>query len=270
MKKKVKSVIRSVLPQRFIDQKYRTRCSSSQKIKQLKNKFKGERCFILGNGPSLNKCDLSLLEGEYTFGVNGIYYKHQSEGFKPTFYVVEDRHVMSDNLVEINDFDCEYKFFPVDYKHLLSNHKNCLFFNMDTGFYQKPSSYYSIPRFSMEADRVLYCGQSVTMINLQLAAYLGFDEVYLIGMDFSYDIPKSAVIEDTTITSTEDDPNHFHPDYFGAGKKWHDPQLDKVLLSYKMMDLIYKAQGKSIINATVGGKLELFERVDYYSIFQGD
>ena len=63
----------------------------------------------------------------------------------------------------------------------------------------------------------------------------GFSEVYLIGMDFSYSLPESTEIEGCNYTSQEDDPNHFHPDYFGKGKKWHDPQLDRVLLNYQLL-----------------------------------
>ncbi len=245
------------------------RFSSKGELRKLRNKFKGQRCFIVGNGTSLNKCDLTLLENEYSFAVNGIFYKTNEMGYKPTFYVVEDYHVMHDNLEEIKAYETEYRFFPTNYKHLFGNvGKNTLFFNMNTGYYQETSPNFGIPRFSADCSNEVYCGQSVTMMNLQLAHYLGFKEVYLIGMDFSYNIPDSAEVDKTVITSTEDDENHFHPDYFGKGKKWHDPQLDKVLNSYKMMKLVYESSDRSIYNATVGGKLEVFERVDYESLFK--
>ena len=138
---------------------------------------------------------------------------------------------------------------------------------MNTGFYRKESPNFGIPRFSTDAAKRLYCGQSVTMINLQLAFYMGFKEVYLIGMDFSYDIPDTAKIEGLEIVSTEDDTNHFHPEYFGKGKTWHDPQLDKVLRSYSMMKLVFESGGRKIYNATHGGKLELFERIDFSTLF---
>ncbi len=199
--------------------------------------------------------------------MNGIFYKTDETGYKPTFYVVEDKAVMKDNLERINLYDVEYKFFPTNYKKQISTRENTHFFRMNTGFYQESSYNYRIPRFSTDAARILYCGQSVTMINLQLAFYMGFDEVYLIGMDFDYKIPTSAVVDGLNILSTEDDENHFHPEYFGKGKTWHDPQLDRVLHSYKMMDLVYTSANKNIYNATVGGKLELFERVDFLSLF---
>ncbi|EKE75365.1 6-hydroxymethylpterin diphosphokinase MptE-like protein [Gallaecimonas xiamenensis] len=239
----------------------------TKKIRSLKGKFAGKRCFILGNGPSLNKVDLSLLKNEYSFAVNGIFYKTDECGYRPTFYVVEDKAVMADNIERINEYEAPYKFFPINYRSKVKNRKNCLFFRMNTGFYKECSPNYGVPRFSTDASRRLYCGQSVTMINLQLAHYLGFSEVYLIGMDFNYEIPKSAVVNGKEILSTEDDCNHFHPEYFGKGKTWHDPQLDKVLNSYKMMKIVYEASNRRIFNATVGGKLEVFERVDFDSLF---
>ena len=239
----------------------------SAELSNLKNKFKGERCFIVGNGPSLNKCDLNLLNDEFSFAVNGIFYKTKEMGYKPTFYVVEDTHVMADNVNEINQYHTDYRFFPTRYRKFISDHTDTYYFKLNRGFYEPHSENFQNPRFSKDATERLYCGQSVTIINLQLAYYLGFSEVYLIGMDFSYAIPDSAKVDGLDIESTEDDVNHFHPDYFGKGKKWHDPQLDNVLKSYIHCKEIYEADGRSIYNATIGGKLEVFDRVDYEGLF---
>lgn len=231
------------------------------------NAFKGKRCFIIGNGPSLNKNDLSLLENEYTFGVNSFYYKTRETGFRPYFYVVEDSSVMKENIEEIREYDVPFKFFPTNYKNLHPEQPNTFFFRMNRGFYEKSSPNYVVPRFSTDASDVLYCGQSVTYINLQLAYYMGFTEVYLIGMDFSYLIPDSHKRTGDVLLSDTDDPNHFHKDYFGKGKTWKDPKLDRVALNYKMAKLVYEATGRKIYNATIGGSLEIFERVDYDQLF---
>jgi hypothetical protein len=105
-------------------------------------------------------------------------------------------------------------------------------------------------------------------MNLQLAFYMGFSEVYLIGMDFSYAVPQSTTIEGANYTSNEDDPNHFHPEYFGKGKKWHDPMLDRVAMNYEKAKEAFGADGRTIYNATVGGKLEIFPRTEYASLFE--
>ncbi|MCG9737532.1 DUF115 domain-containing protein [Shewanella insulae] len=262
-----KFISKESIPYKIIEEPFWFGAASVSELKGLKDKFKGKRCFILGNGPSLNKCDLELLKNEYSFGVNGIFYKTKEMGYRPTFYVVEDSHVMKDNQQQINDYDVEYKFFPVNYKSYIRNRKNTYFFKMNEGFYVEHSPNYCVPRFSADISSTIFCGQSVTMLNFQIAYYLGFSEIYLIGMDFSYDIPSTATVNGNDIISNEDDVNHFHPDYFGKGKTWHDPHLDRVLNSYKMMKTIYEADSRKIFNATVGGKLEVFERVEYGSLF---
>jgi len=238
-----------------------------EKLNTYKNKFKGQRCFIVGNGPSLNKIDLNLLKKEYSFAVNGIFYKTDEMGYKPTFYVVEDQAVLRDNLDRINDYICDHSFFPSHYKSRLNIRDDMNFVDLDLGFYREFHPYYCKPRFSQDCSQVAYAGQSVTFFNMQLAFHLGFDKVYLIGMDFSYDIPDSTIIEGVKYLSQGADPNHFHPDYFGKGKVWHDPKLDRVAMNFNLARKVYEENGREIINATVGGKLELFRRVDFTSLF---
>jgi hypothetical protein len=243
--------------------------SSAQwkRLKKFHNIHQGKRCFIIGNGPSLNKTDLSLLADEYTIGVNGIFYKYDEIQFSPTYYVVEDDHVIADNLRKIGEIDYAVKFFPDDYADLIDSADDTFFMPADFGFYIKSHPYYETPRFSKDITEAVYTGQTVTYINLQLAYYMGFSEVYLIGVDFSYTIPDSAKIDGLTIVSQDDDPNHFHPDYFGKGKKWHDPKLYNCLKSYRFAKKVFEEDGRKIYNATIGGNLEVFERVDYYSLF---
>jgi hypothetical protein len=244
-----------------------TPAPDSDELAQFYNRFQGQRCFIIGNGPSLNRHDLSLLENEYSFGVNSFYYKTRETGFRPTFYVVEDSSVIKENIAEIRAYEAPFKFFPTIYRNLHPKTPNTFFFNMNRGFYEKTSPNYAVPRFSTDASRVLYCGQSVTYINLQLAFFMGFTEVYLIGMDFDYVIPASHKRTGDLLLSDTDDMNHFHKDYFGKGKSWKDPKLDRVLMNYRMANLAYSAVGRQIFNATKGGKLEEFERVDFDLLF---
>jgi hypothetical protein len=96
---------------------------------------------------------------------------------------------------------------------------------------------------------------------------MGFTTVYLMGMDFSYVIPPEFKRRGVLITSTGDDPNHFHKDYFGVGKTWKDPKLEMVKRNYELCKMIYEWNDRKIYNASIGGKLEVFERVDYNSLF---
>ncbi len=239
----------------------------SDDLKRFEGIHKGDRCVIIGNGPSLNELDLTKLRDEYTIGVNGIFYAAEEMGFDLTYYVVEDTAVMRDNTEAIKAYSAGHKFFPSIYRSQVGEAPNVSYFMMNRGFYAETSPSYCIPRFSTDASQRVYSGQSVTIINLQLAYYMGFSEVALIGMDFSYTIPDDAKVEGALITSMSDDPNHFHPEYFGKGKVWKDPKLDRVLANYQLAKLIYEADGRRIVNATAGGKLELFDRVPYDELF---
>ncbi|WP_244846707.1 glycosyltransferase [Mesorhizobium sp. L-8-3] len=239
-----------------------------ERLSALKDRYKGERCFIIGNGPSLNALDLSKLKNEHTFAVNGIFYKKDEMGFDPTFYVVEDSSVMAENIDAIRAYEARYKFFPTIYRSLHPAEDNVQFFHMNRGFYEREGASFCVPRFSVDAASRVFCGQSVTYINLQLAYYFGFLKVYMIGMDFSYVIPQNAIVKGDLITSTEADPNHFNPSYFGAGKTWKNPKLDRVKLNYELARDVFSAGGREIINATKGGKLELFRRQAYDDLLE--
>jgi glycosyltransferase involved in cell wall biosynthesis len=237
------------------------------KIAAFKDRYKGERCFIIGNGPSINNTDLRKLKNEFTFAVNGIFYKKEDMGFDPTFYVVTDSAVMKENTEAIKAYKSEFKFFPTLYRSRHPEEAHVQFFLLNRGYYERSGQNFCVPRFSFDPARRIFCGQSVTLTNIQLAYYMGFREVYLIGMDFNYVIPASAIVKGELITSTEEDPNHFHPMYFGPGKTWKDPHLNRIQIGYQYARDIFKADNREIINATKGGKLEVFRRVEYDSLF---
>jgi len=232
-------------------------------LKSLRNRYTGKRAFIIGNGPSLKKLDLTKLKDEITFGVNSIFYLFDEMGFKPTFYVVEDKLVAEDRAEEINNLNGMIKIFGRYLEYCLADREDVIWANVQFDY----SDYPDFPHFSKDADKELWVGGTVTYLCMQLAYYMGFDQVYLIGFDHSYAIPSDALVEGTVITSGSDDPNHFHPSYFGKGKRWHDPRLDRMELAYNRAREVYESSGKVIANATAGGKLEIFERIRYDSLF---
>lgn len=250
------------------DEEYPDTRFDADKLSLLREKHAGERVVIIGNGPSLNKLDLRLLSSEFTIAVNAIFLAGEKLGFDPSYYVVEDTAVVADNLSAIKSFPAGQKLFPSIYRDQIGEAPNITYFMMNRGFYSPSSPNYCIPRFATDVQQQIFCGQSVTIINLQLAYHLGFTEVVLIGMDFSYSIPADAEVDGNRITSRSDDPNHFHPDYFGPGKVWKDPKLDRVLANYALAKEVFEADGRRIVNATAGGNLELFERIEYESLFR--
>ena len=238
--------------------------ANERRLLALHNAHRGRRCFIMGNGPSLNQCDLTKLAGEYTFGVNSIFLNHDSMGFDPTYYVVEDILVAEDRAEQIDAYEGpEVKFFGNYLQRYLRGDERTAWLNVMVDYRDYPG----FPHFAPNAARRLWCGGTVSYICLQLAFHMGFDEVYLIGFDHSYTIPDSAERQGNQITSTEADPNHFHGDYFGKGYRWHNPRVDRMEIAYVRAAEAFAAAGRRVFNATVGGKLEVFPRVDYATLF---
>jgi 6-hydroxymethylpterin diphosphokinase MptE-like len=236
-------------------------------VLQLREQYKGlQRCFVIGNGPSLNDTDLGKLQNEVSFGVNGIFLKFAETNFRPTFYVVEDHLVAEDRADAINALRGVTKLFPIYLAYCLDEGQDTIFFN-----HRPRKSYPHGFDFSTDASKITYTGCTVTFTCLQLAYCLGVKEIYLIGVDHSYAVPDSTKIEKSynveIYDMDEDDPNHFDPSYFGKGFRWHNPQSDKMEEAYREAKLVTDAGGCKIFNATRGGKLEVFPRVNYESLF---
>lgn len=240
------------------------------KLHALREKYAGtKRAFIIGNGPSLNDTDLSFLENEVTFCVNGFFLKMPELGWTPTFYVVEDHLVAEDRSEQINALEGPTKLFPAYLAYCLDPGEDGLFFD-----HRPRKSYPHGFDFSTDASLVTYTGCTVTFTVMQLAHWLGFEELYLVGVDASYAIPSDAEESGDygvgVLDMRSDDPNHFHPDYFGKGYRWHDPQVDKMVEAYKEARSVCDRLGRPIFNATVGGELEVFQRVDYSRLFPAE
>ena len=161
----------------------------------IQGQASGERAFIIGNGPSLNKCDLTLLKGETTFGVNAIYLNHARMGFYPTYYVVEDGSVAEDRAEEINRLVGPTKFFGNYLKYCIQSSSNVVWINLRMNY----GPYPRFPHFSRNAARMVWVGGTVAYVCLQLAYYMGVAEIYLIGFDHSYRIPGDVKVEGSGI-----------------------------------------------------------------------
>lgn len=225
-----------------------------QAIEKLKNIHQGKRCFIIANGPSLKKIDFSLLKNEYTIGMNRIYMMKDQNGFSPTYLACID--VEAQLLQFLDDYDnleipC---FFNWSLRNKFSKKDNQHFFRDRL----KPDFSYDIARDGYGT------GRSVTYATMQLAYYMGFTEVYLIGKDHSYNTSEKT---GAAIKSTGTEDNHFIKGYYKPGMKWFAPDFDTEEFAYKLARVAFEKGGRVIKDATVEGKLQVFEKVDFYSLF---
>jgi hypothetical protein len=101
-------------------------------------------------------------------------------------------------------------------------------------------------------------------VTLQLAFHMGFQQVILIGVDHNYSATGKP---NTTVVSQGDDPNHFSPAYFGKGFRWQLPDLETSEVGYAMVRDAFRKAGREVLDATIGGRLTIFPKVDYSSLF---
>lgn len=222
-----------------LDNRYRQLC-------KFAGKHEGERCFIVCTGPSLTLGDVEMLKGEYTFGLNSITRIFPKTDWRPTYYVIEDMEAyldLEDDLLSVDLENCfasdllinsvkpKVKFiaYPFDrLNHSLMRYRPTM----------KP-----LLDFSGNAYEIVYGAFTVVCSAMQLAVYMGFTDIYLIGCDCNYSGEKK----------------HFD-DYEGH------PIMDeeeKMLLTYQVAKKYADEHDLHIYNATRGGKLEVFERVDF-------
>lgn len=236
---------------------------AGRRLATFKNKYAGQRCFIIANGPSLRAEDLDLLHqrGEITFGMNRIYKFFDQTQWRPTYYVCEDELIAQSQQAEINAIASEAKFIPIELKWWHGvNIESAHYFHLN---YRTEDQYpYG---FSTDIAHQLDCRGTVTFSCMQLAAYMGFTEIYLLGVDHNYRV--TIDINGNTVT----DPNA--KDYFCEG---YDTDIKDVVVhdmgnntrAYMDAKKYCDTTGRTTIyNATRGGKLEVFQRVDFDSLF---
>lgn len=247
-------------------------------LSAFKDKHAGERCFILGNGPSLNETDLSLLENETVFACNAVFLLFDRINWRPTYYTCVDSQVLPDRAQDIEAMLSNHPdmigFFPAELQEHggarsrfavrvhIQDGPNRFFFNEEAG------SLDHLPwsLFSADVERRVIQPYTVAVTMLQLAAYMGFSEIYLVGCDMRYTVPDDAVRGDgeaegdVRLRSTSSDSNHFDPEYFGPGRKWHLPQVSKMREHFRVAGEALSQLSVTVKNATLGGDLDVFER----------
>jgi len=229
----------------------------------LQNRHLGQRCVLVANGPSLNQMDLSFAKQEICIGMNKIFLGFDRFGFYPHYYVAINDKVIKQAVVEIQALSCVKFVKRTAATGLLS--QDALTHLVDTYAYRLDEQGLQRPGFSADiAQAGIYEGWTVTHAALQIAFFLGFTQVVIIGMDHRYQFegnPNEARV------LNGDDPNHFCSTYFGGGQTWDNPDLAHSEESYRLARREYEKVGREILDATVDGACDVFKKVDYRDIF---
>lgn len=221
-----------------------------------KNSKKGKRCFLIGNGPSLKVEDLEKLKNEDCFGVNEIHRIFSQTTWRPQYITIKDRYTKS-TPEEIEKLDCEMVFLGDYYwRYNPIYRKDAICVREIYGF--NTNKY----KFSGDLRKGTYSAPTVVYTAMQIIAHFGYSEVYLLGFDHSYtfEFDKKGRVINTGKENT-----HFFKDDKASdiiGNVWGMTKAYEAFKEYA------DKNGIIVKNATRGGKLEIFERVDFDSLFR--
>ncbi len=232
---------------------------NNQRLLEIKNSHKGTRAFIVCNGPSLNIDDLNKLHElkEITFASNKIDKIFSQTKWRPTYYTIMDETYQFSLLDTMNSVPSVYKFFRKESYYTTRKVKgDCIFLNTVGG-----KELLKACKFSADCNKVLYTAATVTYAMLQLAVYMGIQEIHIIGCDNSYGIERQ---KDGSIINTG------QVSYFnGSDKK--DQQIPAAVwqmnIAYECAKQYAESHNIRIFNATRGGHLEIFKRKNFDSLF---
>lgn len=223
-----------------------------KRIRALKDIHKGERCFICATGPSMTIEDLEKLKNEYTFGVNAIACVFDKTDWRPTYYAVSDHAVFTkvqpilkkeeglNVLIGSNAF--------LNRNHMLSEDWTIYPENYAYHDYEKKYKNKYFVKFSDDAYSIIYDGYTVVYGMIQMAIYMGFKEIYLIGTDCNYAVGKQ---------------NHFVESGHVIPKQDLESAYARLMCGYEeVVRYLKKHKDIKVFNATRGGMLELFPRVN--------
>lgn len=232
---------------------------NSEKLSKLKDAYKGKRIFIVCNGPSLIAADLDKIagSGDYSFASNKIDKIFSQTAWRPTFYCVSDETFQFSLLETMQKIPAKVKFFrTVSYMTTRRAGGNCVYINMNGD-----RALLNHPRFAEDCSKVLYGIATVTYVMLQIAVHMGFREIYIIGCDNSYgkEVKKDGTIVDNGTAS-----------YFAGSDEKDRATVAatwEMNVAYDFARRYADEHGIKIFNATRGGYLEAFERMDFDLLF---
>lgn len=218
-------------------------------LEQFKNIHEGKRCFIVATGPSLRMDDLDTLYNneEICISVNGIFKAFNMTKWRPNYYVIADPNKEDSWENEILEMDVQAKFVSDVAPYFI----NKCYDNIYKWHLIRKMDDQGFPYFSDDFARGGYYGDTVIYEGaMQLAVYMGFREIYLLGTD-------CTVSADGTVP-------HFVADYA------EDPGfmiIDDRMRAYQAAKQYADSHDIKIYNATRGGRLEIFPRIDFDALF---
>lgn len=234
-----------------------------KEIEKYKDIHRGERCFVIATGPSMTIEDLNLLKNEFTISMNRIFYIYDKTEFRPTYYVGLEPQL------------AQFFFDTVGLTTMKHLAKDAVFLNsankrkeegiiylpychLDHWFRCGDPKFDASKSLKYSTDLVwgLYDKYSCTPAAIEIAAYMGFEQIILVGVDCDYVAPKKQFFENEIIEYPKETIRVF------------EKQNEDMIIGYRFLETEMTKRGITVLNATRGGRLEEFKRVDLDKIIK--
>ena len=235
--------------------------NNMQALAALKGRYAGKRCFVIGNGPSLTTDDLDKLKNEISFASTRIYTLYNKTEWRPTFYAIQDDLVLKDALPFLRDVakTSANGFVSINNygscKETVKELENLLW--MPLRYCPPKHNQYA---FSDAIEQEVFEGLTITYSCLQLAAYMGFSEIYLLGTDHNYPVELDS---NGNVIKRDDTVQAYFADAKVPMSAVNLPKVVEMTRAFISAEKHSRENGYRIFNATRGGKLEVFERVSF-------
>jgi len=223
--------------------------SSRERLRRLHQSQMGEDGFIIGTGPSLRRVDFAKLRGRPSIGLNRLFLGFNDFGFVPDYLVCVNLLMLEQSHRELSSLPCELVAAWAGRRHFAA-HEDPIFLRTDGG-----------TGFSFTLLDKVFTGGTVTYVALQLAHWLGWSNVTLIGIDHDYklDCGEATAGPHGVVERNGPDPNHFDAAYMKTGTSWQVPDLAQSELAYRTARKSFEQTGRHVFDGTVGGKLQVFD-----------
>lgn len=220
--------------------------ANDTRLRSFANRQAGATGIIVGTGPSLLSVDPNLLSQFPTIGCNKLFLLDRHYHFRPNFLMVEDRLILEDHAAELARYAPTERLYPFDHHGLA----NALCFPLWR-------SYEPFPQFSMDFGNGAYSGWSVTFVMLQFAYFLGWKRILMVGID-GYRHPPLARYSGDVGKSEGPDSDHFDPEYYGSGRRFHRSRPELVEAAFRHAASILTRAGIQVLNCSKGTLVQAF------------
>lgn len=247
---------------------------------ELENIHKGKRCFVIGNAPSLNTQDLSVLKDEIVLTVNQISRNKQFKSLNTNYHFWADPGFFKENskegdkeLLEVmmsvnTEGNRPVCFFPLEVKEFVSKKKLDQILNVR---YFVPGHILFDQYKKIDFSGMIPGMNTVVQYAIMLGIYMGCTEIYLLGCDctgilsyietktdsgnfeYAYDISQAeaermkAMLGGVSCEQT----------FYGWAK---------IFEGYRLLGGYCKKRGIQLINLTNGGILDCLPRKKFENV----